>query len=200
MNSKIHFLVRGFAVAAIILLHAGGSHANVDPSETADDHTPIQRSYTDGAHLLSSEVINEHWGMVKTKGSQFVVGDRPFYFNGFNTYWLMMHAVDPSTRGKVTQVFRQAVAVGLTVCQTWAFNDGGHMHGAPEGTLRLRRERLQGVGFRLEPGKEVQNQVDIVTCEQLGRLRWQGAVRTMGDAGVKVTFKDDFFSDQTVKG
>jgi mannan endo-1,4-beta-mannosidase len=85
-----------------------------------------------GAHVVlpysasSSEVIDgEQWRMVKTRGNQFVVGDRPFYVNGFNAYWLMILAVDPSTRGKVTEVFQQAAAVGLTVCRTWGFNDGG---------------------------------------------------------------------------
>jgi mannan endo-1,4-beta-mannosidase len=74
----------------------------------------------------SSEAIDdEQWRMVKTRGNQFVVGDRPFYVNGFNAYWLMILAVDPSTRGKVTEVFQQAAAVGLTVCRTWGFNDGG---------------------------------------------------------------------------
>lgn len=62
--------------------------------------------------------------MVQRKGNQFVVGGQPFYVNGFNTYWLMILAVDQSTRGKVTDVFQQASSVGLTVGRTWAFNDG----------------------------------------------------------------------------
>lgn len=65
------------------------------------------------------------WGMVKKRGNQFMIGDKPFYVNGFNTYWLMIFAVDESTRNKVTDVFKQASSVGLSVCRTWAFNDGG---------------------------------------------------------------------------
>lgn len=61
-------------------------------------------------------IRDEQWRMVKTRGSQFVIGDKPFYVNGFNAYWLMILAVDPSTRGKVTEVFQQVAAVGLTVC------------------------------------------------------------------------------------
>ncbi|KAF8394809.1 hypothetical protein HHK36_018745 [Tetracentron sinense] len=64
------------------------------------------------------------WVMVAKKGNQFIVNDQPFYVNGFNTYWLMAFAVDQSTRGKVSKVFQQASSVGLTVCRTWAFNDG----------------------------------------------------------------------------
>lgn len=69
--------------------------------------------------------VGDEWGVVERKGNQFVVGGQPFYFNGFNTYWLLMLAVDKSTRGKVSDVFRQASSIGLTVCRTWAFNDGG---------------------------------------------------------------------------
>jgi hypothetical protein len=65
------------------------------------------------------------WGMVNRNGNQFTVNGRPFYVNGFNTYWLMILAVDSSTRQKVSDVFQQAASVGLTVCRTWAFNDGG---------------------------------------------------------------------------
>ena len=53
-----------------------------------------------------------------------MVNDKPFYVNGFNTYWLMILAIDPSTRVKVSEVLRQASSAGLTVCRTWAFNDG----------------------------------------------------------------------------
>lgn len=37
----------------------------------------------------------------------------------------MLLAVDNSTRQKISDVFQQAASVGLTVCRTWAFNDGG---------------------------------------------------------------------------
>lgn len=62
---------------------------------------------------------------VKTQGTEFVVDGHPFLFNGFNSYWMMHVAADPSERNKVTDVFSKAAANGLTVCRTWAFNDGG---------------------------------------------------------------------------
>lgn len=49
----------------------------------------------------------------------------PFLFNGFNSYWMMHVAVEPSERYKISTVFREAAAAGLTVCRTWAFSDGG---------------------------------------------------------------------------
>lgn len=72
----------------------------------------------------SENMEDDAWKMVQKNGNQFVVNDQPFYVNGFNTYWLMVFAADESTRGKVSELFQQASAVGLTVCRTWAFNDG----------------------------------------------------------------------------
>lgn len=71
-------------------------------------------------------MVDEQWGFVEKNGSHFVVnGDQPFFVHGFNTYWLMVFAVDPATRCKVSDVFREATSAGLNVCRTWAFNDGG---------------------------------------------------------------------------
>ncbi|CAK9181568.1 unnamed protein product [Ilex paraguariensis] len=64
-------------------------------------------------------------GFVRTKGTQFVLNDSPFLFNGFNSYWMMNVATNPSERYKVSEVFREAAAAGLSVCRTWAFADGG---------------------------------------------------------------------------
>lgn len=61
---------------------------------------------------------------VRTRGTDFTLDGEPFLFNGFNSYWMMSVAADPSTRGKVTEVMRAAAASGLAVCRTWAFSDG----------------------------------------------------------------------------
>jgi hypothetical protein len=78
--------------------------------------------------VLSSETMSkmkeDEWKMVGKKGNQFVVNNQPFYINGFNTFWLMVFAAEDSTKGKVTEVFKQASSLGMTVCRTWAFNNG----------------------------------------------------------------------------
>lgn len=51
---------------------------------------------------------------------------KPFYLNGFNAYWMMMFASDPSTRIKVTDTFREASKYGMNVARVWAFNDGDY--------------------------------------------------------------------------
>ena len=65
-------------------------------------------------------------GFVQTKGTEFALNGSAFLFNGFNSYWMMNVAADPNQRYKVSNVFREASAVGLTVCRTWAFSDGGN--------------------------------------------------------------------------
>lgn len=64
-------------------------------------------------------------GFVQTRESEFILNGSPFLFNGFNSYWMMHVAAQPSERYKIFNVFREAAASGLSVCRTWAFSDGG---------------------------------------------------------------------------
>lgn len=77
-------------------------------------------------HLASAQTLPAQAGFVQTRGTQFVLSGSPFLFNGFNSYWMMNVASQPSQRYKVSDVFRQAAAAGLSVCRTWAFSDGGY--------------------------------------------------------------------------
>ncbi|KAK6125672.1 hypothetical protein DH2020_040598 [Rehmannia glutinosa] len=63
---------------------------------------------------------------IRSRGIHFMLNGSPFYANGFNAYWLMYEAYDPSQRPKISAVFRQAASRGLTVARTWAFSDGGY--------------------------------------------------------------------------
>lgn len=63
---------------------------------------------------------------VRTRGTHFMLDGVPYYANGFNAYWLMYMASDPSQRSKVSNAFREAASHGLTVARTWAFSDGGY--------------------------------------------------------------------------
>jgi len=65
-------------------------------------------------------------GFVRTRGIHFMLNGNPYYANGFNAYWLMYTAADPSQRFKVSNAFREATSHGLTVARTWAFSDGGY--------------------------------------------------------------------------
>ncbi|KAE9457646.1 hypothetical protein C3L33_10441, partial [Rhododendron williamsianum] len=63
---------------------------------------------------------------VQRNGTHFMVDGRVFYVNGWNSYWLMDHAVDHYTRPRVREMLRAGAKMGLTVCRTWAFNDGAY--------------------------------------------------------------------------
>ena len=65
-------------------------------------------------------------GFVKTRGVQLMLNGSPYYANGFNAYWLMYLASDPSQRNKISSVFQQASNHGLNIARTWAFSDGGY--------------------------------------------------------------------------
>ncbi|CAN8326259.1 unnamed protein product [Cochlearia groenlandica] len=65
-------------------------------------------------------------GFVERNGTQFVVDDKAFYVNGWNSYWFMDHAVNEHSRYLVSEMLETGSKMGLTVCRTWAFNDGGY--------------------------------------------------------------------------
>uniref|UniRef100_A0A804PQP0 mannan endo-1,4-beta-mannosidase n=1 Tax=Zea mays TaxID=4577 RepID=A0A804PQP0_MAIZE len=201
--SLIHLLVRCFAVSAAILLLADGRHADaVDPA------APVEIQQTGS----SSEVADEQqWRMVRTRGNQFVVGDdddhRPFYVNGFNTYWLMILAVDPSTRGKVTEVFQQAAAAGLTVCRTWAFNDGG-WRALQKSPSVYDQDVFKALDFVVSEARKYRIRLILSLINNWDSyggkaqyVKWAGddAAADGGRLNITASVDDDFFSDQTVK-
>ncbi|XP_057527626.1 mannan endo-1,4-beta-mannosidase 2-like [Amaranthus tricolor] len=64
------------------------------------------------------------FSFVERVGNQFMLDGKPFYINGWNSYWLMDHAVDGFSRPRVKAMLQAGSKMGLTVCRTWAFNDG----------------------------------------------------------------------------
>ncbi|XP_016703275.1 mannan endo-1,4-beta-mannosidase 2 [Gossypium hirsutum] len=63
---------------------------------------------------------------VERNGSHFILDGKPLYVNGWNSYWLMAHSMDENSRGRVSVMLQAGAKMGLTVCRTWAFNDGGY--------------------------------------------------------------------------
>ncbi|KAK1433413.1 hypothetical protein QVD17_10323 [Tagetes erecta] len=140
-------------------------------------------------------------GFVRTKGTSFVFNGSPFLFNGFNAYWMMNVASDPSERSKVTQVLQDASDAGLSVCRTWAFLDG-------EGEKSLQispgvyDERVfQGLDFVVAEARKyglwlilsfVNNYKDFG-----GRPQY---VEWAKNSGVQVHNDDDFYTNSVVKG
>ncbi|KAK1280091.1 Mannan endo-1,4-beta-mannosidase 1 [Acorus gramineus] len=73
-------------------------------------------------------VVDGNQDFVKVRNTHFEVHGRPFYSNGFNAYWLMNLAADPSQRYLVTRAFQVATNPGMAVVRTWAFSEFGNDH------------------------------------------------------------------------
>lgn len=65
-----------------------------------------------------------NYSFVERVGNQFMLDGKPFYINGWNSYWLMDHSVDGFSRPRVKAMLQAGSKMGLTVCRTWALNDG----------------------------------------------------------------------------
>lgn len=78
-----------------------------------------------GNFRSNDDYIEEvEFSFVKRNGTRFVVDDKAFYVNGWNSYWFMDQAVDLNSRWRVASMLQSGAKMGLTVCRTWAFNDG----------------------------------------------------------------------------
>lgn len=64
-------------------------------------------------------------GFIRVERKHLMLNGSPFYGNGFNAYWLMYVASDPSQRDKVSSAFQEAANHSLVIARTWAFRDGG---------------------------------------------------------------------------
>ncbi|KAH9322279.1 hypothetical protein KI387_016918, partial [Taxus chinensis] len=84
----------------------------------------LYTSFGDVLHMF--RFTQPSMSFVQRNGSQFTVDGMPLYVNGWNSYWLMTHSVDYSTRPRVKAMLRAGAQMGLSVCRTWAFNDGGY--------------------------------------------------------------------------
>ncbi|CAL9109445.1 unnamed protein product [Musa acuminata var. zebrina] len=62
-------------------------------------------------------------GFVGRNGTRFVdIRDgSPVYVNGWNSYWLM----SSDSGDRVVEMLRRGRSLGMSVCRTWAFSDGG---------------------------------------------------------------------------
>ncbi|CAA3024694.1 mannan endo-1,4-beta-mannosidase 1 [Olea europaea subsp. europaea] len=130
---------------------------------------------------------NGNAGFVTTRESHFVLDGSPFLFNGFNAYWMMHVSDDPSERYKVSEVFRDASAAGLTVCRTWAFSDGGD-------------RALQGLEFVISEARKHGIRLILSFVNDYNDFGGKSQyARWARNAGVQITSEDDFYTNQVLK-
>lgn len=165
--------------------------------EEVDNHLPSSSS-SQGASELN-DVGEDEWQMVAKKGNQFVINDQPFYVNGFNTYWLMVFAADQSTRGKVTEVFQQASSVGLTVCRTWAFNDG-QWRALQKSPGVYDEDVFKALDFVVSEAKKYKIRLILSLTNNWDAYGGKAQYVKWGKAtGLNLTSDDDFFSHPTLR-
>ncbi|XP_062153283.1 mannan endo-1,4-beta-mannosidase 5-like isoform X2 [Alnus glutinosa] len=139
-------------------------------------------------------------GFIQTRDAHFVLNGSPFLFNGFNSYWMMHVASEPSERYKISNVLREASAAGLNVCRTWAFSDGGYQ--ALQISPGVYDERVfQGLDFVISEARKYGVRLILSLSNNYkdygGRLQYVQWART---AGVPVNSDDDFYTNAAVKG
>ncbi|KGN52650.1 mannan endo-1,4-beta-mannosidase 1 [Cucumis sativus] len=136
---------------------------------------------------------------VGVQDGHFQLNGSPFLFNGFNSYWMMSVATDPNQRNKVTQVFRDAAAAGLTVCRTWAFNDGG-FHALQISPGVYDESVFQGLDFVIFEARKYGIRMILSLVNNFKDYGGRAAyVRWAEAAGVQVHDEDDFYTNQLIK-
>ncbi|KAJ8484377.1 hypothetical protein OPV22_016862 [Ensete ventricosum] len=135
----------------------------------------------------------------KTRGTRFVIDGRPFYSDGFNSYWLMYMAADPVEREKVSSTLEQASTLGLRVIRTWAFSDGGYrpLQYSPG---VYNENMFKALDFVISEAKKYGTHLILSLVNN-----WEGFggkkqyVQWARDKGQRLGSEDDFFRNDVVK-
>nr|GLL26295.1 mannan endo-1,4-beta-mannosidase 7-like [Ipomoea trifida] len=150
--------------------------------------------------VLSGSVKAAGNGFIKTRGIHFMINGYIFYANGFNAYWLMYVASDPSQRYKVSDAFRGASSHGLTVARTWAFSDGGYraLQYAPGS---YNEDVFKGLDFVIAEARKYGLKLILSLANNYesfgGKKQYVDWARGQGQY---LTSDDDFFRNSLVKG
>ncbi|XVF25050.1 hypothetical protein REPUB_Repub13aG0180500 [Reevesia pubescens] len=138
-------------------------------------------------------------GFINTQGVQLMLNGSPFYANGFNVYWLMYMAADPSQKTKVSSAFQQAKQHGLNIARTWAFSDGGDrpLQYSPGS---YNEQMFQGLDFVVSEAKRYGIKLVLSFVNNYdqfgGKKQYVNWARNQGQS---ISSGDDFFTNSIVK-
>ncbi|KAJ6840324.1 mannan endo-1,4-beta-mannosidase 1 [Iris pallida] len=153
--------------------------------------------------LLSQQqhnTVDAAGGFVRTSGHHFVVNGDPFFANGFNAYWLMSMASDPSQRPKVTSAFAQASSHGLTVARTWAFSDGG-TNPLQYSPGSYNEQMFKGLDFVVAEARKYKIRLILSLVNNYENFGGKGQyVQWARSQGQAIGSEDEFFTNPLVKG
>nr|GEY60612.1 mannan endo-1,4-beta-mannosidase 7 [Tanacetum cinerariifolium] len=123
----------------------------------------------------------------------------PYYANGFNAYWLMLLASDPSQRHKVSSAFQEASSHGLSVARTWAFSDGGDtpLQYSPGS---YNEQMFKGLDFVLAEARRYRIKLILSLVNNYENLGGKEQyVNWARNQGQYLTSDDDFFTNPLAK-
>ncbi|XP_027368180.1 mannan endo-1,4-beta-mannosidase 7-like [Abrus precatorius] len=139
-------------------------------------------------------------GFVKARGVQLMLNGSPYYANGYNAYWLMYVASDPSQRNKVSSTFQEASNHGLNIARIWAFSDGGYkpLQHSPES---YNEDMFLGLDFVISEARKYGTKLVLSLVNNYdnfgGKKQYVDWARSHGQA---IKSEDDFFTNPVVKG
>lgn len=138
---------------------------------------------------------------VERNGTQFIIDGKPFYFNGWNSYWMMDHAVDVSNRHRIRAILQTGAKMGLTVCRTWAFNDGDNYNSLQIAPGRFDERVFRALDYVIAEARH--NGIRLMLC-LVNNLQAYGGktqyVKWAWDEGFGLSSSNDsFFYDPSIR-
>ncbi|KAM0903113.1 hypothetical protein ACQ4PT_018904 [Festuca glaucescens] len=143
--------------------------------------------------------LQPQMSFVGRDGTHFVdaATGAPLYFNGWNSYWLLSSR-NPAL---VSEMLRRGRRMGLAVCRTWAFADGG------PGALQISPGRFSEAVFQeldYVIYEARRNHIRLILCLVNNLSNFGGKaqyVKWAQAAGANMTNStDSFFYHPTIKG
>ncbi|GFP98404.1 mannan endo-1 4-beta-mannosidase 7 [Phtheirospermum japonicum] len=129
-----------------------------------------------------------------------MVNGSPFYANGFNAYWLMYVASDPSQRYKITSAFQEATDHGLIIARTWAFGESGNF-ALQYSPGSYSEQMFQGLDFVIYEARKygIKLILSLVNYYEAsgGKKQYVNWARNQGQ---NIISDDDFYTNSVVKG
>nr|POF12482.1 mannan endo-1,4-beta-mannosidase 7 [Quercus suber] len=131
-------------------------------------------------------------GFVTTKGVQLLLNGKPYHARGFNGYWMMSVAFDPSQRDKVSTAFQDATKHGLTIARTWAFSDGG-VRPLQSSLGSYNEQMFQGLDFVISEAKKYGIKIVLSLVNNYADFggKKQYAYWALGKSLTRIAYKDD---------
>ncbi|KAG6484942.1 mannan endo-1,4-beta-mannosidase 1-like isoform X2 [Zingiber officinale] len=139
-------------------------------------------------------------GFVRAKGLHFELNGNPFYANGFNAYWLMTLAANPSLKDKVSSAFREASGHGLLVARTWAFSDGGS-NALQYSPGSYNEQTFKGLDFVVSEAKRYGIKLILSFVDNYDSFGGKKQYVQWGrEQGQYIASDDEFFTNPVVRG